>query len=463
MAPRLPDTVEHWPLDRLIPYARNARTHDDDQVAQIAASIVEFGWTNPILVDSGGSVVAGHGRLLAAQKLGLEAVPVIVLNHLTPAQQRAYVIADNKLALNAGWNDELLAAELHVLNGDGFDLALTGFSAHELDGLLAPLDDGAENSDDLDEDPADETLSTSRDAISRSGDLWVIGNHRLLCGDSTDRAAIKRLMQSERAALVFTSPPYGNQRDYTTGGVSDWDALMRGVFAALPVKDTAQVLVNLGLIHRDNEWQPYWQAWLDWMREQGFRRFGCYVWDQGPGLPGDWNGRLAPAFEFVFHFNRKARKPNKIVPCKWAGHVNDAHGGIRHKDGHVGEWTHAGQGVQDTRIPDNVIRITRHKARGIETEHPAVFPVALPEFVMRAYSSEREIVYEPFAGSGTGIIAAERAGRQMRAIELAPEYVDVALRRWRKLFPNQPVILDGEGQDFEAVAHQRGVAIPGDE
>jgi DNA modification methylase len=218
-----------------------------------------------------------------------------------------------------------------------------------------------------------------------------------------------------------------------------------------------RVLVNFGLIHRDNEWQPYWRDWLDWMRRQGWRRFGLYVWDQGPGLPGDWNGRLAPAFEFVFHFNRKVRKPNKIVPCKWAGHINDAHGGIRNKDGHVGEWTHAGQGVQETRIPDNVIRVTRHKARGIETEHPAVFPVALPEFVMRAYTDEGDLVYEPFAGSGTTVIAGERVGRRVRAIELAPEYVDVALLRWRKLFPDQSSLLDGE--DFEAVARERGIAF----
>jgi ParB-like chromosome segregation protein Spo0J len=461
MPPRLPDTVEHWPVDRLIPYARNARTHDDNQVAQIAASIVEFGWTNPILVDADGGIVAGHGRLLAARKLGLDTVPVVVLDHLTPAQRRAYVIADNKLALNAGWNEELLASELHALNGEGFDLRLTGFTDAELDALMAPLDDEAD-AESAGDNADDEMPAPSREPISRSGDLWLVGDHRLLCGDSTDSSVVARVMRSERAALVFTSPPYGNQRDYTTGGVGDWDVLMRGVFAALPVADSAQVLVNLGLVHRDNEWQPYWQAWLDWMREHGWRRFGLYIWDQGPGLPGDWNGRLAPAFEFVFHFNRKARKPTKIVPCKWAGHVNDTHGGIRHKDGHVGEWTHAGQGVQDTRIPDNVIRITRHKARGIETEHPAVFPVALPEFVMRAYSSEREIIYEPFAGSGTSIIAAQRIRRRARAIELAPEYVDVALRRWRKLFPDQPVKLDGEGQSFEAVARARGVAIPDD-
>jgi len=334
MTPRLPDTVEHWPLDRLIPYAHNARTHDDGQVTQIAASIVEFGWTNPILVDAEGGIVAGHGRLLAARKLGLDTVPVVVLDHLTPSQRRAYVIADNKLALNAGWNEELLASELHALNGEGFDLGLTGFSDAELDALMAPLGDETETIDGDGEDAADEMPAPPREPVSRLGDLWLIGKHRLLCGDSTEASAVARVMDGERAALVFTSPPYGNQRDYTTGGVGDWDALMRGVFAALPVADSAQVLVNLGLVHRDNEWQPYWQTWLDWMREQGWRRFGLYAWDQGPGLPGDWNGRLAPAFEFVFHFNRKARKPNKIVPCKWAGHVNDTHGGIRHKDGH---------------------------------------------------------------------------------------------------------------------------------
>jgi len=162
-----------------------------------------------------------------------------------------------------------------------------------------------------------------------------------------------------------------------------------------------QVLVNLGLVHRNNEWLPYWQDWLDWMREQGWRRFALSVWDQGPGLPGDWNGRLAPAFELVFHFNRKARKPNKIVPCKWAGH-------------------------------------------------------------MRAYSDEGEVVYEPFAGSGTSLIAGERTGRKVRAIELAPAYVDLAILRWRRLFPDQPVILDGERQDFEAVARRRGIDLAAD-
>lgn len=460
MQPRLPDSVEHWPLDRLRAYARNPRTHSDAQVAQIAASIVEFGWTNPVLVAGDGTVIAGHGRLDAARRLGLSMVPVLVLDHLSEAQRRAYVIADNKLALNAGWNDELLAAELHALNGEGFNLELTGFDETELDRLMAPLDDEAGAGGDA-TDAADEAPEPPRNPVSRSGDLWRMGEHRLLCGDSTDGAAIARLMESERAALLFTSPPYGNQRNYTTGGIGDWEALMRGVFGRLDevMAQDGQVLVNLGMIHRDNEWQPYWNGWLDWMRASGWRRFGFYVWDQGPGLPGDWNGRLAPAFELLFHFNRQTRKPNKIVPCKWAGHINDSHGGMRGKDGTVGEWTHAGQGVQETRIPDNVLRITRHKARGIETEHPAVFPVALPEFVMNTYCDQNDIVFEPFAGSGTTLVAGERAGRRVRAIELAPEYVDVALLRWRQLFPSSAVVLDGDGQSFEAVAAERGIEI----
>jgi len=459
MTPRLPDAVAQWPIARLRPYACNPRTHSDDQVAQIAASIVEFGWSNPILAAGDGTVIAGHGRLEAARKLGLDTVPVIVLDHLTPAQRRAYVIADNKLALNAGWNEEILAAELHALNGEGFDLPLLGFDEAELDRLLAPLgDEPGAGEDEGGEDAADETPEPPRDPVSRPGDLWRLGGHRLLCGDATDAATVARLMAGDKAMLLFTSPPYGNQRDYTTGGIGDWDVLMRGTFGRLgdAMAEDGQVIVNLGLTHRDNEWRPYWQSWLDWMREQGWRRFGLYVWDQGPGLPGDWNGRLAPSFEFVFHFNRMARKPNKIVPCKWAGHVNDAHGGMRNKDGSVGEWTHAGQGVQDMRIPDNVIRITRHKARGIETEHPAVFPVALPEFVMRAYSDAGEIVFEPFAGSGTCIVAGQRTGRIVRAIELAPEYADVALLRWKHLFPDVPATLDD--RPFDDVAAERKAA-----
>ena len=482
-APWAASAVEARAVASLLPYAGNARTHSADQVTQIAASILEFGFVAPVLVDERGEIIAGHGRLLAAKSLGLDAVPTIVRTGLTEVQKAAYRLADNRIALNAGWDEALLAAEVAKLQEmGGVDLALTGFDGAEIERLLAGLETdagnlpapavasgaepaggnqhdahGAEPAD----DPADAEPEPPRQAVARVGDIWMLGEHRLACGDSTNPATVARVMATDRAALLFTSPPYGNQRDYTTGGVLDWDALMQGVFAHLDtaLAPDAQVLVNLGLIHRDNEWQPYWSGWLDWMRMQGWRRFGLYAWDQGPGLPGDWNGRLSPAFELVFHFNREARRPNKIIPCRWAGHVNSEKGGLRAKDGTVGEWQHAGQGVQETRIPDSVLRITRHKARGIETEHPAVFPVALPEFLMRAYADEGDIVFEPFAGAGTSIIAGQRTGRRVRAIELAPAYVDLAIARWRMLHPELPVILDdsghGNGPDYDAVAAAR--------
>ena len=447
------DAVERRDVDLLVPYARNARTHSPGQISQIAASIREWGWTVPVLIGEDGGIIAGHGRVLAARQLGIETVPVMVARGWSDVQKKAYVIADNRLALSAGWDEDLLKVEFADLRLDGFDLGLTGFGADELVLLLAPAanDDGASDGDDV----ADNIPEQAIDPAVRVGDLWLLGEHRLLCGDSTDPTAVARVMAGQTALLCFTSPPYGQQRDYTTGGVSDWDALMQGVFRALPMAPDAQVLVNLGLVHRDNEWQPYWQGWLEWMRSQGWRRFGWYVWDQGPGLPGDWNGRLAPSFEFVFHFNRQSRRPNKIVPCVWAGHVASEKGGLRAKDGTVGEWTHAGQGVQEMRIPDNVLRITRHKARGIETEHPAVFPTALPAFVTNAFSDPGDVIYEPFSGSGSTIVAGQQTGRRVCAVELAPTYIDVSLRRFSRLYPDVPVTLEGDGRSYDVIIAER--------
>jgi DNA modification methylase len=281
---------------------------------------------------------------------------------------------------------------------------------------------------------------------ARLGDTWLLGRHRLVCGDASDPGILTAATAGASPALLVTSPPYGDQRAYTTGGVGDWTALMQEVFraAAASMAPGGQVLVNLGMVHREGEWQPYWSAWLDWMRTIGWRRFGLYAWDQGPGLPGGWAGRLAPSFELVFHLNRQARKPNKIIPCRWAGHMQGAKGGLRARDGTVGDWTHAGRPVQPHRIPDSVIRITRHKGRGVETGHPAVFPVALPEFLMRAYAAEGELVLDPFAGAGSSILAGALSGRVVAAVELAPAYVDIALARWDRSHPDQPAqLLEG--------------------
>lgn len=460
--PAMARRIELWPLDRLKPYAKNARTHSDAQVAKIASSIVEYGFISPMLVSGEGEVMAGHGRLAAAKKLALDVVPVVVLDHLTPTQRRAYILADNQLALQAGWDEELLAAELADLSAAGFDLALTGFSDEELAGLLSDIEDTADSEEAPSiGEPADEDIPEApATPVSRTGDIWQLGAHRLICGDSTDPAVVAALMTGDQASLCFTSPPYGQQRDYTQG-IADWDALMRGVFANLPMAGDGQVLVNLGLIHRDNEVIPYWDGWLAWMRQQGWRRFGWYVWDQGPGMPGDWAGRLAPSFEFVFHFNRQSRKPNKIVPCKHAG--QDSHlradgssTAMRGKDGEVGGWTHAGQPTQDFRIPDSVIRVMRHKGKiGRDIDHPAVFPVALPEHILLAYSDPGDVVFEPFGGSGTTILAAQKTGRQVRAIELAPQYTDVAVKRFQQNHPDIQVTLLATGQTFAEVEQER--------
>ena len=455
--------IEYRPIGRLIPYIRNPRTHDEAQVAQIAASIVEFGWTNPVLVDGENGVIAGHGRLAAARRLGLSEVPVIELGHLTPNQKRAYIIADNKLALAAGWDEELLHLELGDLASNGYDLTLTGFSDDELEALLSVADD-----DDQDESDSHSAVTSGEEIpdipvnpVSRSGDVWILGAHRLICGDAADPAVIRQLMNGEQARLCFTSPPYGNQRDYTSGGVADWDDLMRGVFAQLPMTPDAQVLINLGLIHRDNEVMHYWDGWLSWMRTQSWRRFAWYVWDQGPGMPGDWSGRLAPSFEFIFHFNRESRKPNKIVPCKHAGQESHlrpdgSSTAMRNKAGEVGGWQHAGQPTQDTRIPDSVIRIMRHKGKiGKDIDHPAVFPIALPEFVIETYSDAGDIIFEPFGGSGSTLLACQRTGRQGRAVEIAPDYVDVAIQRFQQNHPDIPVTLESTGQTFEDIKRER--------
>jgi hypothetical protein len=320
--------------------------------------------------------------------------------------------------------------------------------AGKLDELLREIDTGSEalqemlsklaeeagvlDGLDAKEIEEDEVPEVPVDLITKPGDLWILGEHRVLCGDSTKAEDVARLMAGAKADLCFTSPPYGQQRDYTAEGkakVADWDGLMRGVFGNLPMADAGQVLVNLGLIHREGEWVPYWDSWIEWMRQQGWRRFGWYVWDQGPGLPGDWNGRFAPAHEFVFHFNRESLRPEKTKDCKWAGEEN--HGsGLRGANNQVQGYCHAGMAVQDKKIPDSVVRVMRHKARGIEVAHPAVFSIPFAAEFLSAWPG---VAYEPFCGSGTTLIAAEQLGRKCYGMEISPQYCDVIVKRWETL------------------------------
>jgi DNA modification methylase len=427
------DKIEQWELERLTPYARNSRTHSDAQVAQLAASIREWGWTTPVLVDENGGIIAGHGRVLAARQLGMVNVPVVVAEGWSEAKRRAYVIADNKLAENAGWDSELLALELGELGELGFDLDLTGFSTEEIAALTPGGIEGLTDPDEVPEAPVVPT--------TKPGDLWLLGAHRVLCGDSTKAEDVGRLMAGAKADLCFTSPPYGQQRDYTEEGkakVADWDGLMRGVFGNLPMADAGQVLVNLGMIHRDGEWLPYWDDWIAWMREQGWRRFGWYVWDKKHPMPMRDGGRLLPQHEWIFHFNKQAHDVAKTVKCAHAGESTGY--GLRNK---VGDKSDEGRGVVRThRVLGSVVAASPQE--GGSHDHPAIMSVGLPVQLIQCWSGT---VYEPFCGSGTTLIAAEQLGRKCYGMEISPQYCDVIVKRWQE-FTGKKATREADGVAF---------------
>jgi DNA modification methylase len=421
---RGPMKAELVAIDSLTFDPSNVRKHGEQNLATIKASLNRFGQQKPIVVDANGVVRAGNGTLMAAKALGWKEIAV-VRSTLAGSEATAYAIADNRTAELAEWDDDALKQTLAALQIEDENLALaTGFDAKEIDAMLAP-----------DEVTEDEVPEPPADPITKPGDLWTLGDHRVLCGDSTKAEDVERLMSGAKADLCFTSPPYGQQRDYTKEGkekCSDWDGLMRGVFANLPMADDGQVLVNLGLIHREGEWIPYWDGWIKWMREQGWRRFGWYVWDQGNGLPGDWSGRLAPSHEFIWHFNRQAVKPQHCVP-KQAHSIRDrtADAVMRMGAEKTQRATSGKASLNTHKIPDSVLRVQRQCGK-IETGdyHPAVFPVAFPRAVLEAWPGT---AYEPFLGSGTTLIAAEQLGRKCYGMEISPAYCDVIVKRWENL------------------------------
>lgn len=449
------ETIEQVPIGDLQPHPRNPRRGD---VGAIQASIGHHGFYGTVVAQrSTGRILAGNHRWLAAKAAGLTEVPVAWVD-VDDEQAERILLVDNRANDLASYDDEALLDLLRELQATDDGLAGTGFDDAAMDALLAE----AAGAPSEDEDSAEEdAVDVPQDPVSRTGDVWSLGAHRLACGDSTNADTVAALMQGETAHLCFTSPPYGQQREYKTG-VSDWEALMKGVCAALPMADGGQVLVNLGLVHRDGEFQQYWSGWLEWMRSISWRAYGWYVWDQGCGLIGDWRGRLSPSFEFIFHFNRRSRRANKIVPCKSAGEplgkVSLRKGGLQIKGVSSNDgcgYGRPGQVIPDFRIPDSVIRIARQTGGiGDGIDHPAVFPIALPEHIILSYSDPGEVVYEPFSGSGTTILAAQKAGRKARAIELAPEYVDVAIIRFQRMFPGVPVTL-ADGRTFAEVAAER--------
>jgi DNA modification methylase len=406
----LADKIEQWPTAKLLPYARNARTHSEEQVAQIAASIAEFGFTNPILAGSDGVIVAGHGRLAAAQKLGLEIVPVVVLDHLSPTQRRALVIADNRIAENAGWDDAMLRIELEALQLDGFDLDITGFDADALAELIAG--DEPDNEGQTDEDAVPEVSETP---ISRPGDVWVMGQHRLLCGDSTVAESYDRLMQGGVADMVFTDPPYNV--NYANSAKDK----MRG-------KDRAILNDNLG----DGFYDFLLAALTPTVANC---RGGIYVAMSSSELDvlqaafraagGKWSTFIIWAKNTFTLGRADYQRQYEPILYGWP------EGATRHWCG--------------DRDQGDVWNIKKPQKNDL---HPTMKPVELVERAIRNSSRPGNVVLDPFGGSGTTLIAAEKSARVARLIELDPKYVDVIVRRWEE-FTGKQATREADGAVFD--------------
>jgi DNA modification methylase len=412
----LADRIELWPIERLRPYERNPRTHSEAQVDQIAASMVEFGWTNPILIDENAGILAGHGRLLAARKLGLAEVPVIRFEHLSEAQKRAYVLADNQIALQAGWDDALLAEELAWLRDERFDLDLIGFGVSELERLLA-LADGETAQDETE----DEVPEPPEDPVTKPGDLWILGDHRLLCGDATVLTDVERVLAGQLGDMTFCDPPYNV--DYAN---TPKDKL-RG-------KNRPILNDNLG---------GGFEAFLHdaCVNILSVTKGACYICMSSSELHtlqrafatagGKWSTFIIWAKNTFTLGRADYQRQYEPILYGWPA-------------GHDRYWCGA-RDQGDVWFIDKPVR---------NDLHPTMKPVALVERAIRNSSKSRDIVLDPFGGSGSTLIACDKTGRHGRLIELDPKYCDVIVRRWQE-FSGGGATLDGDGRTYGDIAAER--------
>jgi len=402
--------VQNRPVEKLIPYARNARTHSDAQVAQIAASIVEFGWANPILVDGDNGVIAGHGRLLAARKLGLTEVPVIELAHLSPTQKRAYILADNRLALNAGWDEELLRIELADLKLADFDLGVIGFDPDELDDLLADREPDAAGLTDDDAVP-----EVTEHPVSRPGDVWLLGEHKVLCGDATDPNDYVTLLGDELADMAWTDPPYnvnyansgkdkerGKNRPILNDNLgSDFQGFLENACSNLLSVTKGAIYIAMSSSELDTLQSAFraaggkWSTFIIWAKNTFTLGRSDYQRQYEPILYG-WR-------EGVDHY--------------WCG----------------------------ARDQGDVWLVNKPVKNDL---HPTMKPVELVERAVRNSSKTKDIVLDPFGGSGSTLIACEKTGRRARLMELDPKYVDTIVLRWQDYTGKSATRL-ADGQRFD--------------
>ena len=382
--------IEQRKVDSLIPYVNNSRKHSDEQVAQIAASIKEFGWTNPILVDGENGIIAGHGRLMAARKLGMVEIPVIELAHLSEPQRKALIIADNKLALNASWDDDLLSLELKDLAASDYDLGLLGFGEEELDALLNPtkLTDGLTDEDEVPEPPPE--------PITKLGDVWILGNHRLMCGDSTSIDAVEKLMDGQKADMVFTDPPYGV--DYDGGHAVKGKRREKLKNDATPeIYDG--VMPVLYSVSKNGAATYLWfsdsksAAVTAAVTAAGFEIRNTLIWNKNLAQFGAIGAQYKSKHEPFLYCFKKGFSPY------WAGVNNE-----------VSVW--------------DIKRSSKNEF------HPTQKPVELAERAFNNSSKSGDTILDLFGGSGSTLIAAEKTDRHARLMELNPIYCDVIVKRW---------------------------------
>ena len=401
-------SVEQRPTESLVPYARNARTHSEAQVAAIAGSIREFGFNNPVLVDGGNGIIAGHGRVLAAQVLGMAQVPVIELTHLTEAQKRAYILADNRLAEQAGWDRDLLSLELADLDALGIDLGELGFDGAELDALL---DHGSA-------DPREEeTPEPPADPVSRPGDLWCLGPHRLICGDATDPATVERLLDGVRPHLCVSDPPYG----------VSYDPAWRNETGTAKTKRTGKVLND-----DRADWREAWAL---------FPGDVAYVWHGA--LHAGTVAESLVACGFDIRAQIVWAKERHVLS---RGHYHWQHEPAWYAVRGKGHWS--GDRRQSTlwQVPS--------RDQDAATIHGTQKPVECMRRPMLNNSSPGQAVFDPFCGSGSTLIAAETAGRVCYAVELDPAYVDVAVERWQT-FTGKEARLASDDETIREIAGER--------
>jgi site-specific DNA-methyltransferase (adenine-specific) len=406
-------------VEDLIPYARNSRTHSDEQVAQIAASVREFGWTNPVLVDGENGIIAGHGRILAARKLGMDEVPCIELAGLSDMQRRAYIIADNKLALNAGWDDELLAIEFAELADAGFDNLLTGFTQDEIDALTPEqIPEGL-----TDEDAVPEVQA---EPISKLGDVWLLGKHRVMCGDSSSIDSVETLMSGQLADQLITDPPYNVAYEGKTKkaltiqndemGSEDFRQFLRDAFSA------ANAVMKPGAVFyvwfADVETHNFTGALQDveWPLRQ------MLIWKKQTLVMGRKD----------YHF--------KHEPCLY---------GWKPGAGHL--WA-------SDRKQTTILEFDRPSRNA---EHPTMKPVELIQYQVENNTKGSDVVLDLFGGGGSTLIACEKTGRHARLMELDPKYCDVIVRRWQD-FTGKQATLEATGATFAEVEADGELAIPED-